>query len=44
MAKSPKKFKKITLLIPCYNEAKGIKQVIKGIPKKKLEQLGYKTD
>ena len=39
-----KKLKKITLLIPCYNEAKGIKQVIKGIPKKKLEQLGYKIE
>ena len=44
MKKPSNKLKKITLLIPCYNEAKGIKQVIKGIPKKKLKQLGYKID
>lgn len=39
-----KKFKKITVVIPCYNEEKGIKQVIKGIPHKKLEELGYKVE
>jgi len=44
MAKSPKKLKKITVVIPCYNEEKGIGKVIKDIPKKKLKKLGYKTE
>ena len=45
MTKHPKtktkKFRKITVVIPCYNEERGIKQVIDGIPHKKLEELGY---
>ncbi len=44
MAKSTKKLKKITFIIPCYNEEKGIKQVIKDIPNKKLKHLGYTTE
>ena len=36
--------KKITILIPCYNEEKGIGQVIDGIPIKKLAYLHYKTE
>ena len=39
-----KKFKKITIIIPCFNEEKGIKQVIKDIPKNKLKELGYTTE
>ena len=31
-------------MIPCYNEEKGIAQVIKAIPKSRLRALGYKTD
>lgn len=36
--------KKITILIPCYNEAKGIAKVIENIPTGKLQKLGFKTD
>ncbi len=36
--------KNITVLIPCYNEEKGISDVIKGIPHKKLEAFGYKAE
>jgi len=36
--------KKITVVIPCYNEEQGIKKVIKGIPKKKLKELGYNVE
>ncbi|MFC1768595.1 glycosyltransferase family 2 protein [Nanoarchaeota archaeon] len=35
--------KKVTVLIPCYNEERGVKEVIKGIPISKLKKLGYKT-
>ena len=35
--------KKLTIMIPCYNEEKGIAKVIKKIPTKKLQSLGYKT-
>lgn len=35
------KMKKITLLIPCYNEAKSIGKVIDGIPKEKLKNSGF---
>ncbi len=34
---------KITVLIPCHNEEKGIAKVIDGIPHQKLEKLGYTT-
>jgi len=33
--------KKITILIPCYNEEKGVSKVIKEIPKSKFKKLGY---
>lgn len=33
--------KKIVLLVPCYNEEKGIGKVIDGIPKEKLKKAGY---
>ena len=36
--------KKITVLIPCYNEEKGIGKVIEGVPIKKLAYLNYKTE
>ena len=36
--------KKITVLIPCYNEEKGIGEVIDNIPYKKLMALDYKTE
>lgn len=36
--------KKITILIPCHNEEKGIGKVIDGVPVKKLKKLGYKTE
>jgi len=36
--------KKLTILIPCYNEEKGIGKVIDGVPYEKLAQLGYQTD
>lgn len=36
--------KKIVVLIPCYNEEKGIGYVIDRIPKDKLKKLGYKTE
>jgi dolichol-phosphate hexosyltransferase len=36
-----KKLKKITLMIPCYNEEKGLPKIISEIPYKKLKELGY---
>ena len=36
--------KKIIVLIPCYNEEKGIGEVIDSIPYKKLMALGCNTD
>ena len=36
--------KKITLLVPCYNEEKGIGKVIDGIPLEKLNHYGYKIE
>jgi len=39
-----KRLKKITVIIPCYNEGKSIGKVIKDIPKEKLKELGYKTE
>jgi glycosyltransferase involved in cell wall biosynthesis len=36
--------KKITVLIPCYNEADAIQTVIKKIPKDKLRKAGYNVD
>lgn len=36
--------KKVTVLVPCYNEEEGLGSVIDGIPYKKLKALGYKTE
>lgn len=36
--------KKITILIPCYDEEKGIGKVIDGVPIEKLAHLGYQTE
>lgn len=36
--------KKITALIPCYNEEEGIAAVIKSFPREKLKQYGYELD
>jgi glycosyltransferase involved in cell wall biosynthesis len=36
--------KKITVLIPCYNEAAGIRQVIKAFPREELTTFGYILD
>lgn len=33
--------KKITVLIPCYNEQRGIASVIQGFPKQHIERAGY---
>lgn len=35
--------KKISIIIPCFNEEKGIEKVIRSIPKKELEEIGYAT-
>lgn len=37
------KYKRITVLIPCHNEEKGIGKVIDAIPTEKLKRLGYLT-
>lgn len=42
-SKHPKKLKKISVIVPCYNEEKGIGKVIDGIPKKRLKELGYEV-
>lgn len=39
-----KKFEKITILIPCHNEEKGIAKVISGIPYNKLKKQGYSVE
>jgi dolichol-phosphate mannosyltransferase len=36
--------KKITVIIPCYNEERGIGKVIRSIPIKKLKELGYTVE
>jgi len=36
--------KKITILIPCYNEEEGIAHVIEGIPIKRLRHFGFTTE
>jgi len=36
--------KKITLLIPCYNEEKSIAKVIDSVPKDKLKKAGYNIE
>lgn len=42
--KNKANLKKITILIPCFNEEKGIGKVIDGVPNKKLAHLGYQTE
>ena len=42
--KSRTNLKKITILVPCYNEEKGIGKVIDGVPDEKLAHLGYWTE
>src|SRR3989338_3872938 len=44
VSKVQKKFKKITILIPCYNEEKGIAEVIKDIPKAKIKKAGFRIE
>ncbi|GAG10229.1 unnamed protein product, partial [marine sediment metagenome] len=36
--------KKITILIPCYNEEKGLGKVIDDVPLKKMAHFGYQTE
>jgi dolichol-phosphate hexosyltransferase len=39
-----RQLQKITILIPCHNEERGIGSVIDGIPLRLLKRLGYKTE
>lgn len=39
-----RKLEKITILIPCHNEEKGIGAVIDGVPLQTLRRMGYKTE
>lgn len=36
--------KKITVLVPCYNEAEGIGEVVQGFPREQLRKLGYRVE
>lgn len=36
--------KRIAIVIPCYNEEKGLGKVIDGVPKDQLARLGYQTE
>lgn len=36
--------KKISILVPCYNEEKGIASVIKAVPTEKLKQFGFAAE
>jgi glycosyltransferase involved in cell wall biosynthesis len=36
--------KTVTLMIPCYNEEKGIGKVVKAVPKQRLREMGYAVD
>ncbi|MBT3324407.1 glycosyltransferase [archaeon] len=38
------KMKKLTVMVPCYNEEKGITKVISKIPRAKLKALGYEVE
>jgi len=38
-----RKIKKITILIPCYNEEKGLGKVIDNVPLKRLSSFSYQT-
>ena len=42
--KKSNKLKKLTVLIPCLNEEKGVAKVIRAVPKAKLKQLGYNVE
>lgn len=39
-----KKLNKLTILIPCYNEEKGVGRVIDDIPRRMLKKLGYSIE
>lgn len=39
-----KKYQKITILIPCHNEERGIGKVIDGVPLRLLKKLGFFTE
>jgi glycosyltransferase involved in cell wall biosynthesis len=38
------KAQKITVIIPCHNEESGISSVIRGVPTKLLEKMGFKAE
>jgi glycosyltransferase involved in cell wall biosynthesis len=39
-----RQLQKITILIPCHNEERGIARVIDGVPLRLLKRLGYRTE
>lgn len=39
-----KRIKKITALIPCYNEEEGIAEVLKTFPKERIQRAGFELD
>lgn len=41
---APRALKQVTIIIPCYNEARGIGAVIDGVPHDRLKQAGYLAD
>lgn len=41
---SPKTYKKITLMVPCYNEEASIGELIDNIPVEKLNKAGFKIE
>jgi glycosyltransferase involved in cell wall biosynthesis len=41
---TPRRKRKITVLIPCYNEEEGIASVIDGFPRAQIERQGYTLD
>src|SRR3989344_5092462 len=36
--------KKVTVLIPCFNEEKGIGKVLENVPKEKMQNMGFETE
>lgn len=44
IASTPHKTKRVTLVIPCYNEADGLGSVIDGIPREKMKDAGFSVD
>ncbi|MEK7573877.1 MAG: glycosyltransferase [Patescibacteria group bacterium] len=39
-----KKLEKITILIPCHNEEKGLGRVIDDVPRRMLKKLGFSVE